>query len=32
MDIQGTIKRLVDKIKHDRKLEVYIFYQEAPIR
>lgn len=32
MDVQGTIKRLVDKIKHDRKLEVYIFYQEAPIR
>lgn len=32
MDVQGTLKKLLDKIKQDRKLEVYVFYQEAPIR
>ncbi|MEJ5173511.1 MAG: PilZ domain-containing protein, partial [Hydrogenothermaceae bacterium] len=32
MEEKGTVKSLIDKIKKDRKLEVYLFYQEAPIR
>lgn len=32
MEAQGTIKKLIDKIKQEKKLEVYIFYQEAPIK
>ncbi|MEZ0322950.1 MAG: PilZ domain-containing protein [Hydrogenothermaceae bacterium] len=32
MEEKGAIKDLIDKIKKDKKLEVYLFYQEAPIR
>lgn len=32
MDLQGSTKKLIDKIKKEKKLEVYLFYHEAPIR
>lgn len=32
MDAQGTIKKLIDRVKQEKRLEVYIFYQEAPIK
>ncbi|MCX7739174.1 MAG: hypothetical protein N2Z80_07205 [Hydrogenothermaceae bacterium] len=32
METQETIKALIEKIKKDKKLEVYLFYHEAPIK
>ncbi|MCX7759933.1 MAG: PilZ domain-containing protein [Hydrogenothermaceae bacterium] len=32
MEEKGTVKSLIDKIKKDKKLEIYLFYHEAPIR
>lgn len=32
MESQGRVKELIEKIKKDKKLEVYLFYHEAPIK
>lgn len=32
METQGTIKTLIEKIKKNEKLEVYLFYHEIPIK
>lgn len=32
METQESIKTFLEKLKNDKKLEVYIFYHEAPIK